>query len=206
MEQKTQNKNKVIIALIAVTLVVLLIGIWAFARYTTTVSGTGTAAVASWSFKANEQTETFTGINLATTMDPVNGKVAANHIAPGTKGSFDIDIDASGSEVAVEYTIDMSNFQNRPQNLKFYTDSERTAANEISLTSSKYTVSGYIAQAAAMTKKVTIYWEWAYQTGTGDEIATNDAQDTSDAGKDVTFDITVTGVQSDPRVAAPAGE
>lgn len=204
MEQKTGNKNKVIIALAILTIVVLLVGIWAFARYTSTVSGSGTAAVASWSFKANGETETMAeNVDLLKTMSEVNGKVAPKHMAPGTNGNFVIDIDATGSEVAVEYNVVLSNFSNIPQNLHFYTDSAKQ--NEITVSSGSYTVSGYIPYSAtenAMKKTTTIYWDWPYQTVGEDDEATaaNDAQDTRDAGQDITCDITVTGWQSNPNV------
>ena len=44
-----------------------------------------------------------------------------------------------------------------------------------------------------------IYWTWDYQTGNNDEeIKRNDKIDTNDAGKDFTFDITITGTQVNP--------
>lgn len=201
MEQKTGSKNKVIIALAILTIVVLLIGVWAFARYTSTVSGTGTAAVASWSFKANEETKTMTNINLIGTISEVNGKVAPDHIAPGTSGSFDVRIDATGSEVAVAYSVELSNFTNLPQNLKFYTDAAHQ--NPITDNSGKYTVTGYIAYSDvtdAMKKTTKIYWDWPYQTPGSGDVTTedNDKKDTADAGKDVSCTITVTGWQSNP--------
>lgn len=204
MEKKADNKNKVIIALAIVTIAILLVGIWAFARYTSTITGSGTATVAAWSFKANGQDAAIADdIDLLSTISVVDGKVAPNRMAPGTNGSFDIAIDATGSEVAVEYSVELSSFVNLPQNLKFYTDAAHTTP--ITVSDGKYTVTGYIpysATADAMKKTTTIYWDWAYQTGTSEEeYAANDAQDTLDAGKTVTCDITVTGWQSNPNNA-----
>ena len=204
MEQKTDNKKKIIIALAILTIVILLIGIWAFARYTSTITGSGTAVVATWSFKANGETQTLSqNVDLLATMSEVNGKVAPKHMAPGTNGNFDISIDATGSEVAVEYNVVLSNFTNLPQNLHFYTDA--AMQNEITVSSDSYIVSGYIPYNAtenAMVKTTTIYWSWPYETGDDAEaIAANNVQDTQDAGKDITFDITVTGWQSNPTTA-----
>lgn len=39
---------------------------------------------------------------------------------PGTNGSFFIDIDASGSEVEIEYKINTLEEKNIPRNMKFY--------------------------------------------------------------------------------------
>lgn len=204
MEKKTDNKNKIIIALAILTIVILLVGIWAFARYTSTITGSGTLSVAAWSFKVNGQSQNLTeNIDLLGTMSSVNGKVAPKHIAPGTNGSFDVSIDATGSEVAVEYSVVLSNFTNLPRNLHFYTDS--AMKNEVTASDGSFTISGYIPYDTtknAMKKTVTVYWAWPYQTGTTDEEkAANDIQDTQDSGKDVACDIAVTGWQSNPTVA-----
>ena len=45
----------------------------------------------------------------------------------------------------------------------------------------------------------TIYWKWAYQTGTAtNDIVANDKIDTADSKKSVTMTITVTGTQRNP--------
>lgn len=207
MEEKKDNKNKVIIALVIVTILILIVGIWAFARYTSKVAGSGTASVAAWSFKVNGQNETITeNIDLLASMNAVNGKVAPNHMAPGTSGSFNVDIDATGSDVAVEYNIELSNFSHLPKNLKFYTDENRT--NPLTVDAdNKITASGYIPYNKAenaMKTNATIYWDWAYQTGTtANEIAGNDEKDTLDAGQEITCDVSVTGWQSNPNTEAP---
>ena len=54
----------------------------------------------------------------------------------------------------------------------------------------------YNATADAMKITKTVYWKWAYQTASGD------AADVANAGKDMTFDIKVTGTQKTP--VAPA--
>lgn len=66
-----------------------------YSKYTNVVSGDGETQVAKWSFKVNSATEEFATIKLAETYDKetlTNGK-----IAPGTKGSFDIIVDATRS-------------------------------------------------------------------------------------------------------------
>lgn len=159
------------------------------AKYTTTVTGNGSATVAKWSFQVNEKdsAQTFT-VNLTDTT--INGNLKTDTIAPGTDGSFNIKLDASGSETAVDYKIVFSSIQNQPTNLKFYSDS--TFKTEITdLESNGITDTIALAQVSTPVTK-TIYWKWDYETGS------DDTADTGDAGKAMTFKITVTGTQADP--------
>lgn len=97
------------------------------ARYVTEVTGSATAAVAAWSFKANGETSTLTAIDLG-----ADGKREAYNennimkgvVAPGTKGSFDIVIDGTGSEVGIEYAVTIAEGTNvtLPDDLVFSTE------------------------------------------------------------------------------------
>ena len=118
------RKKKVLIVL-AILAVVLLafIGGQVYAKYVSEVRGEGIAEVATWSFKVNGQQEQVEAINLASTCD--NETLVGNKIAPGTSGSFNIIVDATGSEVGINYDIAFTEEENKPQNLKFeYNDTE----------------------------------------------------------------------------------
>jgi hypothetical protein len=106
-------------------------------------------------------------------------------------------LDGSGSEVAIDYSIDLS-ITNKPTNLKFYTDASYNS--EIVCTDGKMNVQGTIALADVGTPLTrTIYWVWPYETGTtANEIEKNDQIDVSDSGKTITMSITVTGTQRNP--------
>lgn len=187
-----KNKKTLIIVILALLIVLVLVGTWAFSKYTTDLTGTGSATVAKWSFQSNEGTTTLTTVSLVDTT--LNSKVVDGKIAPGTDGTFDIGIDASGSEVAVDYTVEISNLKNCPTNLKFYSDSSFT--NEITAVDGVYTVEGSIALAAVDTAvTVPIYWQWPYETTDGDGIDTTEGE----AAATMTFDVKVTGTQADPR-------
>lgn len=175
---------------IALTLVTTSLIGGTLAKYTTEVTGTGSAEVAKWSFKANEKSggsDKFT-VNLADTVDK-NPNVTSGKIAPGSKGSFDIKIDATGSETALDYKIEFTNIQNPIANLKFYPDASRTDGTEIDLTTTN-AFDGSIALAET-NKKVTktVYWEW--------KDGVNNTSDTEAgvAATKMTFDIKVTGTQ-----------
>lgn len=164
-----------------------------FAKYATTVSGTGTATVAAWSFKAGAKdgatssTETFT-----VALD-------SNKIMPGASGSFGIDVDAAGSDTGVDYAVKITNIQYKPTNLKFYKEAEHT--NEITNLETEESFKGTIASDDATKKKtVTVYWQWLYEADGADNTA-NDAADLADQGKSMSFDVTVTGTQVNPTAA-----
>lgn len=189
------------VLVVALTLVSTCLLGGTMAKYVTDVTGTGSATVAKWSFKANEKdaTSKFTVDLASTAYDNVGDK----RIAPGTKGSFDIVIDASGSEVAVDYTIAFSNLLNKPDNLTFYSD--ETKDTPISDLANYDGLNGTIALDKVNTKVTkTVYWEWPYETGSGDAIKASDAMDTTagaketDGDRKVSFDIVVTGTQKTP--------
>ena len=193
----TKTRNKPIIILIALLLITAIaFSMYAYAKYKTTLKGNGTATVAKWSFKVNEQTQTIPDIDLATTMKKVNN-VAENKLAPGTEGSFDLNLDATGSEVAIDYNIKLA-VTEKPSNLRFYTNSSYT--KEIASTDGVMNVSGVMSLEEIKTIQTkTIYWKWAYQTGTAaNDIVANDKIDTADSKKSVTMTITVTGTQRNP--------
>ena len=193
----TKTRNKPVIILLALLLITAIVfSMYAYAKYKTTLTGNGTATVAKWSFKVNGQTQTIPNIDLATTMKE-NNNVVEGKIAPGTEGSFDLNLDATGSEVAIDYNIKLA-VTEKPSNLRFYTDSSYT--KEIASTDGVMNVSGVMSLEEIKTIQTkTIYWKWPYQTGTAtNDIVENDKIDTDDSKKSVTMAITVTGTQRNP--------
>ena len=194
----TKNNTKPIVILLVLTLITATIfSMYAYSKYKTTLTGNGTATVAKWSFKVNGQTQTIPDIDLTQTMDTHNN-VAEGKIAPGTSGHFDLELDATGSEVAIDYNIKLA-ITEKPTNLKFYLDN--TYETEIAETEGILNVSGSIPLETIDTPLIkTIYWQWPYETGTTEnEVKENDKTDTIDSAKKVTMTITVTGTQRKPQ-------
>ena len=161
-----------------------------YSKYYTKIDGEGSATIARWSFKANNETQKIANIKLTNTYN--ENKLLKNTIAPGTSGSFDIVLDATGADVAIDYAVTFDNLQNKPTNLKF-TYNGTTAS---SLEGLENVLKGRIGLNDSRTKTLTINWDWAYQTGsTATDIANNDKIDTNDAAKTFTFDIVITGTQ-----------
>ena len=202
---KVKSKNKGAVVVLALALIVaIILSMYAYSKYTSTLTGNGTSTVAKWSFKVNGQTQTIPDINLGETMDAHNNVVTPK-LAPGTSGHFDLILDGSGSEVAIDYNIKLAITQ-KPTNLKFYLDDKYQTP--ISETDGTLNIAGSIALEDVNTPLTkTIYWQWPYETGkTSNEIDKNDETDTKDSGKNVTMTITVTGTQRNPKSGAPEQE
>lgn len=170
-----------------------IIGGNTYSKYLTQINGTGNAVIANWSFKANNEVETMKNIQLNNSNS--NANIKTNTIAPGTNGKFDIVIDTTGADVAIDYKIKFNNTINKPNNLNFEYEGYKSNTLE---GLEKY-LTGRIEVQDARTKTITINWNWEYETGnTETEIKSNDLIDNTDSGKDFTFDITVTGTQINP--------
>ena len=168
-----------------------------FSKYISEVKGTGTAEIANWVFKVNGKEDAIQNVNLLSTYN--NETLINNKVAPGTSGSFNIVVDATGSEVGVDYAIQFLNESEKPQNLIFtYDDQQYTTVQDL-----EKDLSGTInANDENKTRTITIYWEWQYQTGENEnEINQNDIIDTNNAKQleNYTFDICVAGTQVMPQ-------
>ena len=194
--KKSKKIVLVVIALIAI--VISFLGGQAYAKYMSRVTGKGTADIASWNFKVNENEEKMQTISLKSTID--NSKIVRNKIAPGTSGKFEIKLDTTEADVGVNYVVRFENETQKPRNLKFIYNG--TTYNN--LTDLSNALNGTInANDENKIKIIEIDWNWKYQTGNSEnEIAINDAIDTQDAKQfnNYTFDILVTGTQVNPEV------
>lgn len=101
-KRSTANLTLVVLLLVILS----LIGVsGTYAKYTTTVTGTGTAIVAKWNFKVgNTQTDTFT-VNLA---ENATGVLVGGvkKILPGSTGTFPITVTNNG-DVEAELTVEV---------------------------------------------------------------------------------------------------
>lgn len=197
MNENIKEKLKKGVAYSAILLSVATIGVVGgntYSKYFTKIDGEGNAKIARWSFRANNTSTVMEKIQLN---NVYNTNILKNKtIAPGTNGSFDIILDATGADVAIDYAVTFDNLVNKPTNMKF------TYGNKTSdtLKGLEDVLKGRIALNDARTKTLTIKWSWDYQTGTtAEEKANNDKIDTNDSGKDFSFDIKVTGTQVKPQ-------
>ena len=192
-----KNKKVLIIALVLLAITLSFIGGRTFSKYIAEVNGSGTADIANWVFKVNGQEDSVQNVNLLSTYN--NETLVNNKVAPGTSGSFNIVIDATGSEVGVDYNVTFLNESEKPQNLVFmYDDTKYSTIQDL-----QQDLSGTInANDENKTRTITIDWEWQYETGDNEnEIAQNDEIDTQNAKEieNYNFDIRVTGTQVTPQ-------
>ncbi|WP_411337035.1 hypothetical protein [Ruminococcus gauvreauii] len=175
------------------------------ARYVTEVSGSATAAVAAWSFKANEKdgTENFT-LDLGKTRTAYKTEdIKDEVIAPGTTGQFDIVIDGTGSEVGIDYSVAIAAATGTtlPEDMVFSTG--KITADNAGKKLSEFKIDDatipYSAAADGMKKTITVYWSWAF-----DENDTAASNDNTYADQNWTLDITVTGKQAEPTATPTA--
>lgn len=181
------NKKRNLILVFALLFVTVLTGSIVantFAKYISRIDGgVATTSVAKWAFEEDNASTNFV-LSLDKTYN--SDTLVAGKIAPGTSGKFTLDLSNENTEVGTEYVVAFS-VENVPTNLKLYSD--QLFADE--LVDSELT--GTLAPGE--TDQVTIYWNWEYETASGDE------QDTTDGETITSLDIpvTITGTQVEPQ-------
>ena len=193
-----KKKTKIVLIVIVIAVILVsFIGGQAYAKYMSKVTGNGVGEIAQWRFKVNENEEKMQTISLNSTI--YNFTLANGRIAPGTAGSFEINIDGSGAGVAIFYTVNFQNETEKPKNLKFKYDGKEFESIELL---NHWIVGTIHGDTDAQQRSFIIEWEWQYETGnTTEEIAENDERDTIDAKNisDYRFDVVVTGTQVQPQ-------
>lgn len=162
--------------IVFVLIALVLVGGITYAAFVQSSTAKSTSIVAKWRFKANKSKESFT-IDLAkNASNLLNGK-----IGPGSNGSFSIELDGTGSQVDIDYSVTFANLENIPDNMKFYTDNSK----KVSVNLASYKISGVMTYGANMQKSYVIYWDWPI----------SGSNDTAYAGKTLQFDVLVDAVQ-----------
>lgn len=201
-----------------ILLLAMIVG-YTYAKYINSRTVTGSSATATWSFDgaiSNTDSQVTKSISLAETVS--KDSIASGKIAPGTSGNFKIIINASGSEVDVDYDVLLKQEANhKPANLyftcsdlvdstdengnlkKYYSLSDMLGLVQVDQNTSKYNMSGKITKDNNGTpKEITVNWEWPYEsTRDGLTLEELDEQDTNDSGiNDYTFTLNILGKQS----------
>lgn len=195
-----KKKTLIVITIVVLLGVLVLFAENVLAKYISVLKANGEAKVAKWSFendfKINGQSTTNSKIQLQNTYNKeslVNGK-----IAPGTSGDFTIEIDATGSEVALEYMIKFEEKEGKevkPTNLKFSLDEGKTYVS--TLKDLETQMQGIInVNEENKVKEYHILWQWAYETNPIDQNDQLDTQEAINIGN-YAFDITITAFQLD---------
>lgn len=198
MINKIKNKKVTIItfAIILVLVATMLVGGTTYSKYKSTLKGYGEFPIANWSFLVNGQTSTLTNISLSRTYAP--STIKEGKLAPGVSGSFTIVIDATGSDVGVDYKVEFENEKNIPSKFSF------AWGEDISYTLEgleKFLTGTIKADDTNKVRTYKIDWAWNYELYSGEEQAKQDILDTN-AGinfDEMSFDVIVTGTQVKPQ-------
>lgn len=192
---KKQLKNKALIISSALIITASTIGGIAYAKYITKITGKGILSVAKWAFNVELNKDSEDNIDLGSQTYDAK-KIANGKIAPGTSGSFDVNINAKGTETGVDYTANFSDIVSKPQNLYFMVGNTKcNTFDEL-----QAALSGHF-DADDTDKEITknIQWKWDYETtGNGKTKEQNDLQDTTDgeSANDFSFKLDIIGTQS----------
>lgn len=209
---KKNNKNKKSLLLVfAVLFATVATGALVSTTYAKYIASLGekesTATVAKWAFETDNASTT-----LSFALDKTYNKstLVAGKIAPGTSGTFTINLSNANSEVGVDYTIVFEG-ENLPTNLKLYSNESHTQELTENESTGKKQITGSLAPNATATTDVKVYWQWPYETeledvltttdvtdisiSTGDEYDTTDGTSASESAK---ITATIYGVQTTP--------
>lgn len=182
------RKKKVMTAIIIISIILIIAAGYTFSKFFKSVPGQATAQVAAWSFKANAGSDTKSLSSI--TLTPTNG----TKIAPDTEGNFQIKVDASGSDVDVDYRVNISE-EKLPANMRFYIQGENTPYTTMAaLAQAK--LNGTLDSTNNKQKTFNIRWVWPYETSSGNTLLDSkdmEALELTNLG----FKIEVVGEQAD---------
>ena len=159
----SKSKKKMMTAIIIISVILIIAAGYTFSKFFKSVPGNATAQIAAWSFKANAGSDTQ---NLSSiTLTPTNG----TKIAPGTNGEFQIKVDATGSDVDVDYVVNISQ-EKLPANMRFNLQGEtkNEYTSMASLAAAK--LHGKLDSTNGMQKVYIIEWDWPYETSVGNTV------------------------------------
>lgn len=174
--KKNNKLGKFAVFVLLITIIAVILVANTYAKYITSKDLEAVATVAKWSIKLGgkdiTQNEAVT-FDLFTTVKDTDGSdetdVSANRIAPGTQGSFDVELE-NASEVTAKYTVtfESQNTSNIP--VEFSVDGGKiwkTDIKELTLTD--------VLEAGAKTSTTEspkISWRWVLERGTEDSEKT----------------------------------
>ena len=187
-------KKKKTLGILVLLFMIVIAGAYVvntFAKYSSTINKSGSVTVASWNFATDNTGDTFT-VNITPSADA--STLVSGKIAPGTEGSFVINV-KNTSEVGANVSVALGSVTGTvPTNMKFYSDSEHNTQ----ITPGSFTKTGVLRAGDSTGLNATIYWVWPYETPSGD------ADDTTAGTTPATLSIpvTITGTQVAPSTTA----
>ena len=173
--KKNNKLGKFAVFVLLITIIAVILVANTYAKYITSKDLEAVATVAKWSIKLGgkdiTQNEAVT-FDLFTTKDTDGSDetdVSTNRIAPGTQGSFDVELE-NASEVTAKYTVtfESQNTSNIP--VEFSVDGGKTWKTDIK----ELTLTDVLEAGAktSTTESPKISWRWVLERGTEDSEKT----------------------------------
>ena len=194
-KENTLTKIAIFALIVAIIATILVSG--TYARYTTRLTGTDSVKIAKWAWNISgddiTKTTTTYQLHLFQTINDSNGSaetnVAANTIAPGTKGQFTIVI-TNNSEVDATYDVTFSEDNPLNANIEYSTDGSSWGnVSSLDLTATA------IGQGDVV--NVPIQWRWLYNEGADQNAADTEVGFDAQTPTDITVTATLTLIQVD---------
>lgn len=145
-----------------------------YAKYTSALNETTDITIARWRILVNDfdVRSNSSTTNLITPVFSGNANISSGVIAPTAQGYFDIILDASGTDLAFNYTFTITNTNDSPVSDIRVT---RCTLNGVNVAYNNGSVTGTIRLTDPRVNALRVYIEW--YDGTGENM--NNAQDTS---------------------------
>jgi len=170
-------QKKRILVMSTLLVAIVLLGIGTIAYFRRTVNGDITGQTGNLVLIVNEAN----AVNNESFSVSLNRSEEEPFVLPDDKGTFDINIDSTGSTTDVDVTITISR-TNLPDNLKFYLDENYTEE----LTTKTY----MLKKSDNMTMTVPVYWFW--------DGSVDDENDTLFMGETLEANVSVSAMVHTP--------
>ena len=211
MKKKNYNSIKIFAILLLLVMIILMLIVGTYAKYTTEVEGSDSAVVAKWAWQINDadvsKSDTEFSFNLFDTIKDTDGNnetdVKSTKIAPGTKGEFEIKVE-NLSEVNAYYNLTLNETKGQDiSNAKIeYSIIGTDEATDWTTNINTFNLTDTVLEMETGSKTITVYWRWAYspsvaQDNTDTTVGFAAANSASDANKTITIEATLNFTQVD---------
>ena len=211
MKKKNYNSIKIFAILLLLVMLVLMLIVGTYAKYTTKVEGSDSSVVAKWAWQINDtdvsKSDTEFSFNLFDTIKDTDGNnetdLKTTKIAPGTKGGFEIKVE-NLSEVNANYNLTLKETKGQDiSDAKIeYSIIGTDKATDWTTDINTFNLTNTLLDMETGSNTLTVYWRWAYSPSeTQDDADTAvgflAANSASDANKTITIEAKLNFTQVD---------
>ena len=211
MKKKNYNSIKIFAILLLLVMLVLMLIVGTYAKYTTEIEGSDSSVVAKWAWQINDtdvsKSDTEFSFNLLDTIKDTDGNnetdVKTTKIAPGTKGGFEIKVE-NLSEVNANYNLTLKETKGQDiSDAKIeYSIIGTDKATDWTTDINTFNLTNTLLDMETGSNTLTVYWRWAYSPSeTQDDADTAvgflAANSASDANKTITIEAKLNFTQVD---------